>query len=493
MAVDEGLFTQYSSVKPLLDDGANLWSPEMDRDRIGAYQKYEEIYWSHDAAFKLLDDSERPVYVPNPRVIVDTTAHFYLKGLAITSSGNTGKRLDEFLAREEFIPKFHTSKHSGVVRGDYLLHLTADPAKPEGTRLSINSVDPAAYFPEFDDDNLDRIVAVNLVEQVVDAEDPNKIYIKRLRYRYALQSGVRVVTSQEALYEVRDWWKGTRVLVKALLPEKVLLGIATIPVYHFKNIAWQGQPFGSSELRGYEAVQQRINQSATDEDVSLALEGLGVYATDAPPPTDTDGNEVPWSIVPGRVVEVPTGSVFKRVEGLKTVEPFQEHLHYLTEAMYEASATFRGGSIDATVAESGIALAIKFLPTTAKMEQRDEFGVAKLDQLFFDWKMWHAQFEGETLDGEILITLSDKLPENKSAKLAVITTLLSYKLVSKKWARTEVSELYALEIPANMEAEIEAELTAAAELQQKINPQPEAGGPGQPKPNESTQQEDSRK
>lgn len=488
MAVDDAVFTPYSGIKPLLNDGENLWAPELDRDRIGAYQKYEEIYWSHKAAFKLLDDSERPVYVPNPKVIVDTTAHFFMKGLEIVATGNTQQALESFLDREEFIPKFHTAKHSGVVRGDFILHMTADTSKPDGTRVSVNSVDPGAYFPEFDPDNLDRILAVNLVEQHLDEDNPSEVLIRRLRYRYVLVNGRRGVTSQEAIYKVRDWWKGTRVQVRSIRPEKVVTGASTIPVYHFKNQAWQGDPFGSSELRGYEALQQRINQSATDEDVALALEGLGVYATDAPAPTDDDGNEVDWSIVPGRVIQTPTNSSFKRVEGLKTVEPFQEHLKFLVDSLYESSATFRGGSVDATVAESGIALAIRFLPTSAKLEERDQFGLSKLKQFFFDWKDWHAAYEGENLSGDVEVTLGDKLPENKASKLNVYTIMLQNKVVSRQWYREKVSELYGIDIPAGMEDQILEEKTKDAEFRQKFAVESEG------KPNESGDQpQDSRK
>jgi hypothetical protein len=459
-------------------DGKNLWAPETDRDRINSYQKYEEIYWSHDTAFRLQDDTnERPVFMPTPRVIVDTTSHFWMKGLQISSKGATGAALDEFLDREEFLPKFHVAKHSGVVRGDFVLHLTADPTKLEGTRISVNSVDPGSYFPEFDDQNLDRILAVNLVEQVMDPIEPDKVFIHRLRYRYVLVGTQRAVTSQEAWYEVQDWFKETRVVVKTIRQEQLLPApIDTIPVYHFKNQPWQGDPYGSSELRGYEAIQQRINQSATDEDVALALEGLGVYATDAPPPTDEDGNELPWGIVPGRVVETPSGATFARVKGISTVEPFQSHINMMIDGVYEASATFRPHDVDAQVAASGIALAIRFLPTTAKLEERDLFGVARLEQFFFDWKSWHTAFESSTLDGDILIILGDKLPTNKTDTLNVYNNLVDRKSVSKKWYREQVAELYGLDMPTNMDTQIEAENRAAMEFMQTVIPTPPPDG-----------------
>lgn len=470
---DPFVFTPYSTVKPLLGyEDMALWAPELDRDRVMAYEKYEEIYWNHPYAFRLLDFTnyaDRPVFVPNPRTIVDTTAHFYMKGLQVLGVGDVRNPLNEFLDREEFLPKFHIAKHSGVTRGDYVLHLTADPSKPEGTRLSVNSVDPASYFPEFDEDDLCRVLAVNLVEQVIQEDQPTDVVIHRLRYSYEFVGAQRRVVVQEATYEVRDWWKGTRVKVKDIKPPAYLPApITQIPVYHFKNMDWQGQPFGSSELKGYEAMQARINQSATDEDVSLALEGLGVYMTDAPQPVNADGQAEDWSIAPGRVLEVPAGSIFKRVEGVNSVKPFQDHLTFLVDSLYEASGTFRGGMIDAQVAQSGIALAIKFLPTQAKLEERDLMGVSKLTQFFFDWKAWNAAYESRLLTGNIQVIIGDKLPQNKTDVLNVLNNALDRGTISKQFYREQIAELYGLEIPSNMQDQILAEKQAEIELQQQV-------------------------
>jgi hypothetical protein len=484
---DVGLFTPYSTIKPLIGEDLGQWAPELDRDRIAAYQKYDEIYWSHTDAFKLTQrgDDDRPIYVPNPKMIVDTTSHFFMKGLKFTTEteGELNDALDEFLKRELFVAKFHEAKHSGVARGDFLLHLTADPTKPQGSRLSVNSVDPAAYFPEFDDDDLDRITAVNLVEQILDPDDPidpNKVRIRRQRYEVIIVSGKRRVLSELAIYEVRDWWKRSRVKVKEVMPPKLLPeGIEQIPVYAFKNISWQGQPFGSSEIRGYERLQAGINQSISDEELALALEGLGVYATDAGAPVDEEGNEVPWEIAPGKVLELPGGgSYFSRVKGIESVEPSQSHIEFLVNSLYETSGTFRSGLVDAQVAESGIALAIRFLPTSAKLEERDEFGVGRLDQFWFDWRRWNAAYEGRTFDDseEIKVILGDKLPENKTDALNVLNNLMDRKAISKKFYRESVSELYGITIPDDIEAQMAKEAQEAFEAAQKTaaltNPPP---------------------
>jgi hypothetical protein len=37
-----------------------------------------------------------------------------------------------------------------------------------------------------------------------------------------------------------------------------------------------------------------VNQSISDEELTLALDGIGVYATTSGPPLDSDGNATDW-------------------------------------------------------------------------------------------------------------------------------------------------------------------------------------------------------
>jgi hypothetical protein len=106
----------------------------------------------------------------------------------------------------------------------------------------------------------------------------------------------------------------------------------------------------------------------------------------------------------------------------------------------------------------------------AKLEERDFFGVARLNQFFFDWRNWHTAFEGELLGQDVTVILGDKLPTNKADKLNVYNNLHDRKAVSHKWYREQVGQLYGIEIPANMDAEIEAETRAAMKLQQELAP-----------------------
>lgn len=471
--VDPNMMTPYSTAAPMFTETMD-WVPELDRERLAAYDLYDRMYWSVPKTFKITmrGTNDQPIYVPSARTVVNETAHYLLKGLAINPAKEAdnpnnalGMALKAFNKRERFFSKFQTAKWSGVARGDWILHLTADPLKPEGKRLSVNSVDPASYFPEWDDDDLDRIIAISLVEQIM--LDDNKVYIKKLRYSYADdqgdetvdETGERQVFRQEALYELEGWWNGKAAKMKQqILPIELLEGIHTIPVYHFKNMDWQGDPFGSSELRGFETLMSSVNQTISDEELALALMGLGVYMTDAPTPTDDEGNEEDWEIAPARVLEVPTGSSFKKVDGINTVTPMQDHLSFLLDALFEGSATFRTGQVDVQLAESGIALAMKFLPTMAKLEQRDLDGVATLEQFWFDWKFWWKQYETDDFtEQEIEVTIGDKLPTDKVAVLNELNNMLDRMVIDRKFYREQITKRLGYVFPEDMDKRVLAE------------------------------------
>lgn len=478
MSIDDptGDMTQWSTVLPLISDTPG-YVPVLESERIAAYQKYEEIYWGHPEAFRLTMRGavENPIYVPNAMTVCDSTAHFLLKGLRIyTGEGESDnpqqKLLTDFLNREMFYPEFHIAKHSGVYRGDYVFHLVADKSKDAGSRVSIKSVDPASYFPIRDEDDPDRILGVDLIEQVLC--DDFRTRIMRQRYQFVTVSSQRRVLSEQAIYEPQDWWKdaddesgGAELYETVIKPRLLEPEITQIPVYHFVNRKTQGDPFGSSELRGHERLLASINQAVSDEEVALALEGLGVYATDAPPPTNDLGEELPWTISPARVLEIPAGTNFKRVEGVGSVKPMQDHIQYLQEAMYEATATFRPQEIDVALAESNIGMAIRFMPTLAKLEMRDILGVGKLKQMFHDLHtMWWPAYEGKTLGKgqEIKVEIGDKLPEDREGKLNELNNMLDRKIISRKFYRAQMKK-FGYEIPGDIEKEILEEEEALAE------------------------------
>lgn len=456
--------TQWSSIDPFLGSGLNTWVPEEDRARIGSYLKYDEIYWNEPRQFALrVLEGEQPLYIPNARVIVDTTAHYVLKGLEIVGEGSQQLKtaLDNLLIREMFYPRFHTAKQSGVARGDYFFHMTADPRKPEGTRISLNSVDPSSVFPIYHEDEPDLLVGCHIAVQYWKADEPGKTFVRRLTYRVEHQGNKKRISREEGIFELEPKWYGPSAkLVKSILPLALLdERITAIPIYGFKNRSWDGEAYGSSELRGFESILQTISQGSTDVSASLALEGLGVYATDGGRPVDDSGVEVDWEVAPGRVMEVPSGAYFRRVEGVGSITPAKDQIEYLEKKLFEASSLTDAalGTVDAQIASSGIALAIKFSPTLAKIEQRDLEGLGKLSQLFFDWKTWHAVFEKELLDGEVIPVIGDKLPTDRVAKVNELNNMIDRRIISTSYYRAEMAKL-GYEFPANIESEIEEDI-----------------------------------
>ena len=501
MTAPQGMFTPYSTIKPFLG-GPPQWMPPEAADRIASYAKYDAIYWNDETQFQLrVLEGEYPIYIPNARTIVDTTSHYLLKGLTIAvkdaQAGDlTQKALTAFLGRELFYSRFHTAKHAGVARGDFVLHMTANPQKAAGARISLNSIDPSMVFPIYDDDDLEKLLRVHIVDIYQDTDDSTQQRLRKLTYEYVEVGRERRVKRSEGIYKLDEKWYGQKpTLLKETIPEGLLPpAITTIPIYWFKNIDWQGQEFGSSELRGFERLLHGVSQAATDQEIALALEGLGVYATDGGRPVNDKGEEVDWEVAPGKVMEVPSGSYFRRVEGLSSMKPSMDHINYVESKLREAGglSDVALGRVDVQTAQSGIALAIKFMPTLAKIEERDTAGVGRLKQLFYDWKAWHALFEGEVLVGDIDAMIGDKLPGNRMETINELNNMLDRGVISRKYYRDKMTAL-GYEFPDGIENDIASEKEKDSELaakaagalagsttppEEELPPEPGKGGSG---------------
>ncbi|HEY8270022.1 MAG TPA: hypothetical protein VIG33_03985, partial [Pseudobdellovibrionaceae bacterium] len=476
---DAGTVTPWSTIVPVTMAEEPTYVPEEDRERIVAYQKYNSLYWSEDRAVEIVRDAEdgTPLYVPRPKMIVDTTAHYLLKGLTIDledpeSQSELNRFLQAFFDREAFLARFNIAKLKGVALGDWIFHITADPLAPPERRITLNTVDPAAYFPEYHPDDQETRVGVRLMEPWVDPADTSKTLVKVLYYFFDWQNPAdRRVWREEAIWEVEDWWNQAKAKkYKNLLPlEPLDERITEIPVYHFRNAEWDGFLFGNSELKGVEKIFRGIDQAISDEEIALALVGLGVYATDAGRPT-VNGREVDWVVSPGTVLEVPGATMIKRLEGITSVTPVQDHLRYLDSALKEATGTsdIALGVIDAQTAESGIALAIKFIPTLAKIEYRDQSGLAKLTQMWYDLTSWFRVFEsvdfGDTL---ILPRIGEKLPVNHVQVFNELNNLFDRKIISAQFYRDECERRLGYNFPENIAKQILDEQIAQLEIMQR--------------------------
>ena len=492
--------TQWSTVGTMTTGKAELgdWIPDIEKPRIASYLKYDEMYWNDPRQYALrVLDGESPLYIPNPRIIVDTTSHFLLKGLKLVcEKPETQKALDNFLKRETFYSRFAEAKRAGVARGDFVFHLTADPRKVTGTRLSLNSVPASDVFPIWDEDIPGKMVGCHISTpyevEVKTPEDYGKLRIRKLTYKIEEdESGSRRIFREEAIYELDHSAFGVEKFkkIRQILPYGALdPRIQAIPIYWFKNKSWDGEDYGSSELRGIERIAEVVSQGATDVSGALALEGLGVYATDGGRPVHekADGTleETDWDVSPGKVLEIATGAKFTRVQGVGSITPATDQIQYLEGKINEALglSDIALGNIDPKVAASGIALAIKFLPTAAKLEDRDQSAIDRLTQLFYDWKTWYGVFEHIELEGDILPTIADKLPLNKQTKINELNNMVDRSIISKAYYREQMEEL-GYSFPSNMESTILSEIQRENQARTFVSPTEDNNGISNPSNN----------
>lgn len=448
-------FGKYSSTAPYVKDRPG-WVPEGHKDRIAAYSVYQEIYWSHvSTTYKVmnrgLDDADDPLYVPSSRIMVDTINRYTAPDLrfeAVSATGNTESQLrataafTALFARERFSSKYAASKRDGLIKGDWLWHIVADPAKEAGKRISLLTVQADSYFPVFEDETVEggdpeKMVMVVLAEQV---QVGDETLVRTQRYIRTEQG----ITSEANLWKADEWFKWrfddeVKQPVSALTPPSLLpAAITAFPVYHVPNTTETGEVFGSSEMRGLEVLQAALNQSMTDEDLSLALLGLGLYATEEPgAPVGPDGKTVPWFISPGAVLENAKG--LHKVEGLTSLEPYTSHVNRIEGYMGDASGATDAakGRIQVAEAESGIALQLRLAPTLAKAQEKDKIILDVHTQMFYDLtNMWFPAIEQMNFsDVTVIPVLGDKLPVNRVAEAALANELVLGGILSAASAR----------------------------------------------------------
>lgn len=398
-----GVFTPYSTVAPLLGTLPG-WVDPLDQERIASYQKYEEIYWSSEEGFTevMRGDNEQPIFLPTARTLVNTVARYTCPDLTYTiTPGVNGSDQDVAIAtlafeslfrREAFFSKFDINVLFGLIRADALWHVVADPLKPVGKRISLRTPDPASYFPVYDVDDPERIIKVHLAEQITEG---GQVKISRLTYEKVFDEttgAVLQVIRSHGIFKPEKWWELPQPERWILPPEPLPDEIKTIPVYHWKNFD-PTAPFGSSELRGLESVLAGINQAVSDEDQTLALEGLGVWATDGAGPVDADGNEMDWVMGPGRVLTKANG--LRKLNGTTSLGPYGEHIDRLTHAAKEAvgASDVATGTADSATAESGIALLIRLGPMLASTGKKDKAILEVVTQMLYDLCFWLQVYE----------------------------------------------------------------------------------------------------
>lgn len=474
-------FTPYSTARRL---GGTLPTGyrEEDAERIQAYTLYEQMYWNAPETYSLIDrgsDSD-PIYLPAAKTIVEACNRFLAVDFDYVVDPVSGTPADrvavqqmlrQLFVRESFYSKFTTQKRYGLIRGDAVWHITADPSKPPSKRISLHEVSPASYFPIYDPDLPDRIIGVHLADEHVDEETESTVVMRRQTYRKDPVSGT--ITTELAYFELGKWddrlFEGNKPpevkLVRQIVPPTPLPpDITQIPVYHIKNIRTPDL-FGSSELRGLERVAAALNQGITDEELSLALSGLGMYVTTAGPPRDENDNEVDWQLGPGRVVEIGPDDTWNRVQGITSVAPYQEHIALLDKWMKASLGIgeIAAGSVDVKVASSGIALRLQMQPILSSNAEKEVNMLSVYDHMMYDLvNMWFPAYEGLSSNGVIVGTVvGDPIPVDTQNKIDELIKLVTAQLVSAEWARTQLAKL-GYDIPADQGNAILEEQTAIA-------------------------------
>lgn len=475
-----GVFTPYSTLQPFFPGTMPTWIPDvLDQQRIMSYQIYEQIYWDVPETFKLVarGTEDKPIYIPSAKTIVETIHRFtaaspklnlkksYVNPATDQQVMDYQQVWDNLFKRENFWSKLNANKRYGLIRGDWLWYIIGDETKPEGSRLSIRMLDPASYFPIWDEDDIDRIIGCHIVDHITNAEGEQEI--RRTTY---LKPGTsrnpgQFVTREQAVFAVDNWGGPEASPLRTIVPVTQMQGITSLPVYHIRNFDEPQNPFGSSEIRGIERLIAAVNQGISDQELALALDGLGVYETDAPPPTDDDGNTVDWVLGPGRVVEHPPATNFRRVQGVGNVSPSLDHLNWLIQRMREGSGVpdVAIGSVDVSVAESGIALSLKFAPILAKTDEKDTFIQEVLAQMFYDLQtQWFPQYEGITMTGVMPeVAFGDKLPLDRTARVNELNEMLDRRVISAQFYRDEMKK-FGYVFPTDIEAQVNNDLAREA-------------------------------
>lgn len=454
-----GVFTPYSTIAPLLGTLPG-WVDAPEQQRVASYGKYEEIYWSSESGFSkvMRGDNEAPVMLPTARTLVNTVDKYTAPDFnyavtpaplpdgspaqpVVDAEGNVVESPDVRIAqlafealfkREQFLSKFASNKLMGLVRGDWLWHVVADPEKPEGKRLSIRAVDPATVFKMYDIDDPERVVKIHIAEQVLVNGQPK---VSRLTYEKVISEGANpttIILRSHGIFKTDKWWESTTPEAVVLSQEELPPEITAFPVYHLKNFD-PNADWGSSELRGLESTLAGINQSASDEDLTLAMEGLGVYATDGGPPLDEQGNETDVIMGPARIISNANG--LRRISGATSVSPYGDHMDRLERGAREAvgASDVAIGRASGSGVEAGITLVLRLSSILAHTAKKDRHIKDVHDQMFYDLQFWLAVYEelpllngsGAEATPKVMVeaTIGSAMPVNLTEVVAQVTDL----------------------------------------------------------------------
>lgn len=481
-------FHQWSTIEPYIDSAfkPSYAANELDKLRLAAYSMYDQIYSNTPRAFELIQrgTDSNPIYLPAARKCIEATNRYLGVGFSHRIDGGVesdrtlvSDALDTLFRREKFYSKFNSMKRWGLIRGDALWHVTADDTKPFGRRISLHELNPAKYHPIYDLNDAEKLTGVHLVEPYIDVNDKNKALVRRQTYlKIPNATGPDQIESSEAVFEA-DGWDDRELLLNPSYKIKLHKNltapftlppqISSIPVYHVANQFRSGMPFGLSDISGFERVIAALNQSITDEELSLAFMGLGLYFSTAPTPTGG------WQIPPGTVINGNPGDVFDRVDGVTSVGPAQDHLAYLGSELQQAMGTpdIAVGKVDVQVAQSGIALSLQMGPILTRNAEKEVELLATHDHFFYDLiNMWLPAYEQASWSAGSMTAIpsfGNPMPVDADAVIKNTLALLSSTppVISVEYAREMLAKQLGYDFPDTMGADVLANIESVSKAQ----------------------------
>jgi hypothetical protein len=485
---------------------------EDDIPRIRSYVTYQAIWDNVDTAFAaLLRASDDPLarrYVPMAREIVEAINRYLGQDMETVWTPIIGATVDQktidewnarwmgFWIREEMGIKFMSSKRWMLIKGDTILHVTGDPSKAEGSRISVNEIEAEQYFRIPDPTDITRVKGCFLSSVVLNDEDDE--IIQRIEYRKVANEDesaefngapIGSIFYRLGFFEPDGWDnRDPEDELKPVEPPSwapvavdpaqdpyagfaLDARITSIPVYHIRNRRRGGKvgQFGTSELQGLESLLAGIIQNATDEDFAVALQGLGFYWTNSGRARDANGKEVDWVVSPASIAELEADGQMGRVDGITSVQPIQDHIGYLGDKARSANGApaIASGQVSTDVALSGVALRIHFMPVLAANAEREEEMASKWAHLLYDLaNMWFPVYEGwNALPLQPSVVFGDPLPADRAATIKEVTDLVTAGIASKEWAVSYLAEKLGFKFPSGMLEVAQAEQQAALDAE----------------------------
>lgn len=519
LTVDSRKPTPYDTAIPFMagNELPRHVGSRFDQLRLCSYRLYDSIYKNVSGTFKLTSrgTENNPVYIPSGKAIVEACNRYLGKDFDYNVNGATASEqqaakamLDKVLRNNKFWSKFSTQKRYGLIRGDSMWHVVVPNAtlKDPLRRIKILELDPSTAFAITHPDDINDIVGWLIIQIINNPSDLNQKIVRRQKYSInddgTIQSSLDYYKTdawddridpdtgkpfqQNVIPLARDVYQYQVVIdgekqfdedgeplladTRGVVPFSITLDerIDHLPVYHIKNNRAPLDPFGVSEISGIERLVSAINQAISDEELTLALDGLGVYATTSGPPVDDEGNPTNWVLGPGRVVEHEPGSTFERVDGAGSVKPAQDHLTYLGGQIRQTTATADAamGIVNVEVAQSGIALALQMSPLLAKNSEKENEMIGEYADMLTDILIkWMPVFAGYTPPAEVLdVTpmFGDAMPVDRDAVIQEIVALVTAKIITVQEAQKMLHDKLGFEFTMSTTEDLAKEQTAMA-------------------------------